>query len=153
MLRIKNLELIISKTKIVTITVYSVIIKSVIVENDSRTFFIRELTFRQVITFTKTTPFIKKPSSFKIIIFVKSSTFIFSARETSFIEISRIAIMNEYRSSHINIKNVIAFASLKMKKVYNARYQLIFFEVKDLINLRLYKDYKISVITSKKIEL
>ena len=38
-----------------------------------------------------------------------------------------------------------------MKKVYNTRHQFIFFKVKDLINLRLYKDYKIPIITSKKI--
>ena len=59
--------------------------------------------------------------------------------------------MNEYRSSHIDIKDVIVFASLKMKEVYNFKYQLMFFNVKDLVHLRLHKDYKISVITSKKI--
>ena len=65
--------------------------------------------------------------------------------------ISRIVVINEYRSSHIDIKNVIVFAFLKIKKVYNARHQFIFFKIKDLINLRLYKIYKVFVITSKKI--
>ena len=142
------------------ITVYSIIIRSAIVENDFAInrnrmssfkvviFVVRKLTFYQTITFMKVTFFARETSSRKIIILVRSSIFI---KETSFIEISRIVIMNEYRSSHINIKDVIVFAFLKMKKAYNARYQFIFFKIRDFINLRFYKDYKVSVIISKKI--
>ena len=39
-----------------------------------------------------------------------------------------------------------------MKKVYNARHQFIFFKIENLINLRLHKNYKISIIISKKIK-
>ena len=59
--------------------------------------------------------------------------------------------MNEYRPSHIDVKNVIVFASLKMKETYNIRHQFIFFKVEDFVNLRLYKSYKVFIITSKKI--
>ena len=121
LLRIENIDII--KTKTVMITVYPVIIRSATVETSS---------------------VIKNPSiirrritSLKVIISIKSSivTFYakdlisitsiettFSAKETSFIETSRIAIMNEYRPSHIDIKNVIAFTSLKMKKIYDIRH-------------------------------
>ena len=145
LLRIKDFDLIISeitsKARTVTIIVYFVIIKSVIVGNGpsiSRS----------------------KMSSLRIVIFVKSSTAIFYIKgsisitfiETSFTATSRIVIINEYRLSHIDIKNAIAFASLKIKKVYNTRHQLIFFKIGDLVNLRFYKDYKVSAITSKKIK-
>ena len=33
-----------------------------------------------------------------------------------------VVVINEYRSSYIDIKNVIAFAFLKIKKVYNSRH-------------------------------
>ena len=98
-------------------------------------------------------------SSFKIVILVKSSiatfyikgsTFITSI-ETSFIAISRIVIINEYRSSYIDVKDAITFASLKMKKIYDTRHQFIFFKIEDLVNLRLHRGYKVSVIISKKI--
>ena len=92
-------------------------------------FFVKELTSRQAITFETT----------------------FSVKKTSFIVISRIVIMNEYRSSYIDIKNAIAFVFLKMKKIYNTRHQFIFFKIKNLINLRFHKGYRVFVITSKKI--
>ena len=93
---------------------YPVIIKSAAVEND-------------IFTETGNDSSINRISSFKIIILVKrelitSSKETFSVKKISFIEISRIVIINEYRPSHINIKNAIAFAFLKMKKVYNIRH-------------------------------
>ena len=124
LLRIDDFDSIISKTRNVTITAYSVIIKSVIVENDfsasrislfrivifiKSSIFVKKLTSRQAVTFMKT---IKSPIS------VKTST----AKEIPFIETFNIVIMNEYRSSYIDIKNAIAFISLKIKKAYNARH-------------------------------
>ena len=153
LLRIENTD--VTKTKTVTIAAYSAIIRNATAGNDSSTnrisspkvvisvrsptatFFVRELITKK--TF----------SAKKLITFTKETS---SIRETSFIETSRIVIMNEYRPSHINVKNVIAFAFLKMKKIYDARYQFIFFKIKDLVNLRLHKDYKILIITSKKIK-
>ena len=60
--------------------------------------------------------------------------------------------MNKYRLSYINVKDIIAFASLKIKEIYDSRYQPIFFKKGNLINLRLYREYRVSAITSKKIE-
>ena len=97
----------------------------------------------------KTTSFVRETPSRKIIIFVKSST---SVKKTPSIETSRIIIINEYRPSYIDVKNVIAFVSLKIKKTYNARHQFIFFKVRDLVNLRLHKNYKVFIIISKKIK-
>ena len=89
LLRIKNLDSIVSKikaitkAKIVIVIIYFIIIKSVTVENDSIIFFVRELISRQVVTFTKIILFVK---SLRVVIFIKSSIFvkktIFFIRET-----------------------------------------------------------------------
>ena len=105
-----------------------------------------------MITFIKTTSFVKssifiktstvKETSFietendssinrisfpKVIIPVRreliiSSKETFFARKTPFIATPRIAIINEYRSFYIDIKNAIVFASLKIKKFYDTRH-------------------------------
>ena len=92
------------------------------VENDSSINRNKILSFKVVIFVKELTFHQRKISSFKIIILVKSSILIFFAKKTSFNETSYIIIINEYRPSHIDVKNVIAFAFLKMKKTYNARY-------------------------------
>ena len=139
LLRIDDFDSITSKTRNVTITAYSVITKNATAENDSSinrmssfkiiifiksSIFVRKLTSRQAVTFIKTTFSAKETPSHKTIISVKSSTFAKTSivRETSFIVISHIVIMNEYRSSHIDIKNAIVFAFLKMKEVYDTRH-------------------------------
>ena len=60
--------------------------------------------------------------------------------------------MNKYRLSYIDVKDTIAFVFLKMKEVYDIRYQPIFFKEGNLINLRLYREYRVLAIISKKIE-
>ena len=165
LLRINDFDLFISKTKIVAITDYSV------TRNVTITMYL--IVIRNATAETspaKETPLInqRKISSPRVIISIRLSTFFikklisrqtitfkttFSAKETPFIAIPRIVIINEYRPSHIDTKNAIVFISLKMKKVYDTRHQFIFFKVENLINLRLHKNYKISIITSKKIKL
>ena len=103
-----------SKTKNVTITIYPAIIRSATAEND-------------IFIETGNDSSTNRISLFKIIISIRrelitSPKETFFIKETPFIETSRIVIMNEYRPSHIDIKNVIVFAFLKMKKVYNARH-------------------------------
>ena len=49
--------------------------------------------------------------------------------------------MNIYRSKHIDANDAIAFAAMKMKQYYDLYYQPIYFNIDDLINLRLHKDY------------
>ena len=61
------------------------------------------------------------------------------------------ADISAYRPAHIDIKDAIAFAALKMKDIYNSHHKPIFFEEEDQVNLRLHRGYYISVITFKKI--
>ena len=63
-----------------------------------------------------------------------------------------IVDISAYRLAYINIKNVIIFATLKIKDIYNFYYKSIFFEEEDQVNLRLYREYYIFIITSKKID-
>ena len=63
----------------------------------------------------------------------------------------RAAARNEYRPSHIDAKDAIAFASLRMKEYYDARHLPKFFNVGDLVNLRLHRGYRVPAITSKKL--
>ena len=67
-------------------------------------------------------------------------------------EIIKFAIINEYRLYHINIKNVIAFISLRIKKYYDVYYQFKYFNIDDLINLKFHKKYQIFIIKFKKID-
>ena len=62
------------------------------------------------------------------------------------------ASINDYRPAHIDAKDVIAFASLRIKEYYDSRHKTKFFQVSDFINLRLYRGYRVPVITSRKIE-
>ena len=39
-----------------------------------------------------------------------------------FIKVERLTSISEYRSSYINVKNIIIFASIRIKKYYNSRY-------------------------------
>ena len=58
-----------------------------------------------------------------------------------------------YRSKHIDTNDVIAFAAMKMKHYYDLHHQPIYFNIDNLINLRLYKGYQISAMQFKKIDL
>ncbi len=57
----------------------------------------------------------------------------------------------EYKPSYINIKDTITFTLLRIKDYYNSKYITKFFKVSNLINLRLYKGYKVPSIISKKL--
>ena len=63
----------------------------------------------------------------------------------------RLAATHDYRPAHIDAKDAIAFASLRMKEYYDSHHMPMFFDVGDLVNLRLHKGYKMPAITSKKI--
>ena len=60
--------------------------------------------------------------------------------------------ISAYRLAYINIKDIIAFATLKIKDIYNLHYKSIFFKEEDQVNLRLYREYYISIIIFKKID-
>ena len=61
------------------------------------------------------------------------------------------ADVSAYRSAHIDIKDVIAFAALKMKDIYDFHHKPMFFKVGDQVNLRLHRGYRVSAIKSKKL--
>ena len=63
----------------------------------------------------------------------------------------RLADMSEYRPSHIDAKDAIAFAAMRIKDYYDARHLPKFFSVGDYVNLRLHRSYKVPGVLSKKL--
>ena len=53
----------------------------------------------------------------------------------------KLVIMNQYWLTHINVKNVIVFITMRMKIYYDEKHQPQFFSVEDMINLHLHCDY------------
>lgn len=60
------------------------------------------------------------------------------------------AAMDEYRPAHIDAKDAIAFAAMKMKEYYDRKHTPIYFKEGDWVHLRLHKGYKVPAIKSKK---
>ena len=60
-------------------------------------------------------------------------------------------MINKYRPAYIDIKDIIAFISLKMKDIYDLYHKLIFFKKGDYVNLRFYRKYRIPAVKFKKI--
>ena len=63
-----------------------------------------------------------------------------------------ITSMSEYWSSLIDIKDIITFAVIWMKKYYDDRHKSKFFSVENMINLQLHHRYTILSIQNRKIE-
>lgn len=63
----------------------------------------------------------------------------------------RPAVMDEYRPTHIDAKDAIAFAAMMMKDYYDGKHTPISFNVDDMVNLRLHRGYKVPAVTSKKV--
>ena len=64
---------------------------------------------------------------------------------------TRPVAMNEYRPAHIDAKDAIAFAAIKMKQYYDATHTPKYFKEGDMVHLRLHKGYHVPGIKSKKI--
>ncbi|MCJ1459589.1 hypothetical protein MMC28_009968, partial [Mycoblastus sanguinarius] len=64
---------------------------------------------------------------------------------------TRPVAMDEYRPTHIDAKDAIAFAAMKMKEQYDKYHRLMFFNKGDLVNLRLHRGYHVPGVISKKI--
>ena len=60
-------------------------------------------------------------------------------------------IMNDYKFSIINVKNVIAFVFIHMKKYYNCKHVSIFFNANDYINIKFHREYLLSKISNFKL--
>lgn len=65
--------------------------------------------------------------------------------------LQRPAALDKHRSVHVDVKGVIAFSSLKMKEHYSSHLRLMYFEERDLVGLRLHKEYKVPAIAPKKL--
>ena len=63
----------------------------------------------------------------------------------------QLANIDDYRPCHIDAKDAIAFASMRMKNYYDLNHKLMFFKVGDLVNLRLHRGFTIPGILHKKI--
>jgi len=59
--------------------------------------------------------------------------------------------IDKYRHAYINIKDTIIFVALRIKEYYDTNYTPIFFKVDNIVNLRLYKGYKVPEVVLKKI--
>ena len=60
-------------------------------------------------------------------------------------------IMNDYKFSIINIKNVITFVFIHMKKYYDHEHVLMFFNANNYVNIRFYCEYSLSGIFNFKL--
>ena len=66
-------------------------------------------------------------------------------------ELSNSTDVSAYRSAHIDVKDIIIFAAIRIKELYNRLYRSKFFKVGDLVNLRLHREYRVLAIKSKKL--
>ena len=62
----------------------------------------------------------------------------------------KLVILDQYRSAHIDVKNVIAFAALQMKFYYDKKHESLFFKVRDMINLHLHHSYTLPDLKTNK---
>ena len=60
--------------------------------------------------------------------------------------------MSEYRSTAIDVKNIIALIIIYVKEYYDNKHKAKFFKVSDMINLQLHWEYTVLSIQNKKIE-
>ena len=60
--------------------------------------------------------------------------------------------MSSYWPSHIDTKDVIAWAAMQVKYYYNINWQSQFFAVRDNVLLQLHCEYKLSEITNWKLK-
>ena len=60
-------------------------------------------------------------------------------------------IMNDYKFSIIDVKNAIAFVFIHMKKYYDHKHVLMFFNINDYINIRFHCEYLLSKIFNFKL--
>ena len=56
----------------------------------------------------------------------------------------KLVAMNQYKSAHINVKDIIVFTAIQMKQYYDDKHQSHFFSVEDMINLHLHHSYILS---------
>ena len=65
------------------------------------------------------------------------------------IDIKKLKV--DYAAARLAISNIIAFADIKLKFYYNQSYKPLDLKPGQFVLLKLYKRYKIPLVTSKKI--
>ena len=58
---------------------------------------------------------------------------------------------NIYKTARIDMRDIIAFAVMQIKKYYNNCYKLKFFKIEEYIYICLYKGYSLPGVTHHKI--
>ena len=61
----------------------------------------------------------------------------------------KLVAMNQYKSAHIDVKDVIVFVAIQMKQYYDDKHQSHFFSIEDIVNLHLHCDYILSSLISQ----
>ena len=61
-------------------------------------------------------------------------------------------LMLEYRSTAIDVKNIIVFIIIYIKEYYNDKHKVKFFKISNMINLQLHWEYTVLSIQNKKIK-
>lgn len=51
----------------------------------------------------------------------------------------------------IDVRDAIAFAAMKAKRLYDTHHRPQFFKVRDSVNLRLHRDYMLPAIKNRKL--
>ena len=59
--------------------------------------------------------------------------------------------MNDYKFLIINVKNVIAFVFIHMKKYYDHEHASMFFNVNDYVNIKFHRGYSLPGIFNPKL--
>ncbi len=57
--------------------------------------------------------------------------------------------MNQYWSTHIDVKDAIAYVIMTMKYYYDWKHKFLYFKTEDLINLHLHKNYMLLSLKEK----
>ncbi len=60
-----------------------------------------------------------------------------------------LTMMNQYWSAHIDVKDAIAYVIITIKYYYNWKHKLLYFKIRDLVNLHLHKSYMLFSLREK----
>lgn len=63
----------------------------------------------------------------------------------------KLVVVDQYKLTHINVKNVIVFTAVHIKYYYDKAYQFQFFNISDAVNLWLHYNYILLRIQNKKL--
>lgn len=83
--------------------------------------------------------------------FVNLVYLIMSISTTHKLKLIQLVVVNQYKLTHINVKNAVVFTAIHMKHYYNQNHTAQFFCISDAVNLQLHWDYTLFSIQNKKL--